>query len=184
MKRLLLCSLLVAATVALAGGARAATVPCDQLHVVSSTAGFNDCAGRSVTVDSFSVNDIHLSHSGTWTDSDPFTDLHLLFDPEFVAVSSVGGSFTNTTQGVSWAQQTMVDATAGTGMVWFTANGFDERVRPGDSYTWSAFASFSFNSIDAVNVTIEYTTDVPEPALGVVLLGGLVSLTLLRRRAA
>ena len=64
----------------------------------------------------------------------------------------------------------------------FVANDASERVFNGDDYSWVARFAFFTGTPSQVDLKVDYTMDVPEPALAVVLLGGLAAVGLAGRR--
>ena len=174
--------LLPVAVLALAFASPARALECEGQTVnVSSTGSFTDCAGRTVSIDTFSSSLIVLSGSGPWDNEDWFSDLHVAVlaigdatDPD------LGNSFFQNDAGDFWMESSSNSGVVAD-VISFVANDASERVFLGDDYSWQARFTFNSSAASSADVTIDYTMDVPEPALGVVLLGGLVAVGLVRR---
>ena len=186
--RLLVCVLAVGTSLALAGQARA--FACSDTHTISvGESSFTDCAGKSIEYE-FEDGEIELEFEGTWNPGngnpgepgDWFSDLHVtfldlsgnpLFDDSTGSICDDDCEFEKE-EDTEWATSAMDN------MVWFIAEELEDRIFPGDEYEWEVEASFSPTSM--IKVQIDYTMDVPEPALGVALMSGLAAIGLARRR--
>jgi hypothetical protein len=140
---------------------------------------FTDCAGETV---SFAIDGLRVtvSGSGTWAHASPFSDLHVTVGDGGASLFPVlsNSLFENDDQDM-WMAGSSGNCCLQT--IAFVANDASERVFLGDDYSW--IAKFDYDSLPSTwQARVDYTMDVPEPALGVVLLGGLAAVGIAGKR--
>lgn len=146
--------------------------------ITQATQSFDDCAGLAVTVESFTDGELVLSASHVWG-QDAFTDLHVTILQGISSLPQLDDSHFLNDDGDAWHEEGVANSP---GSIDFIANDFSERVSAGDEYTWLATFLWESCCATTTQLSIAYTMDVPEPALGVVLLSGLAALVVGRRR--
>ena len=175
----LLPGLVLAAFVLAAPAAQAFTCT-STLTLSTADASFEDCSGTTnfVGFDFGTLEHVTALDGGFFPD-DFFTDFHVTFlDPE---VTIVSGFFVNDI--IVWDQMISPDSKT----IWWVAPTFDDRVIGGqspDDYDWFLGLAGA-SGLNELNVTLEYTMDLPEPSAALLLAPaflGLVGLTAARRR--
>jgi hypothetical protein len=183
----------VALILALAFSSPAHAFACESTFSIdTSTTSQTDCAGRDVAVDFTDLGgnsgSIVLSGAGPWDQNDWFSDLHFSIQIDtgegLPFWDSGADSFFTNDAGDSWAESFPARIYPDPSIGSFVAHDNSERVYPGDDYSWQVKLSYYSVFNTNASVTIGYTMDVPEPALAVVLLGGLAAVALARRRGA
>jgi hypothetical protein len=178
----------LALTLTHAEPARALACDGSLVSLSAGTGTFADCAGQTVAYDYTTsggeggLGALELSGNGPWANVSPFSDLHITI----VAAGGgsmfeqLGSSSFENAAGDFWMESD--SSFPSPPAISFVANDASERVFNGDDYSWVARFAFFTGTPSQVDLTIDYTMDVPEPALAVVLLGGLAAVGLAGRR--